>query len=63
MLCAGARVEAHDEMVTIVVGRLQFLRRLWEEESAPVRDAAHNAISLENDFASSFGDPECRVSV
>ena len=63
MLCARARVEAHDEVVAVVVGRLQFLRCLGEQESAPVRDAAHHAILLKDDSASGFGDSEYRVSV
>jgi hypothetical protein len=42
------------------VCRLQLLRRLGEEESAPVGDAAHNAILLEHDLAGGFGDSgEC----
>lgn len=63
VLCAGARVEAHNEVVAVVVGRLQFLRRLGEEESAPVRNAAHDAVLLENDPAGSFGDSENNASV
>lgn len=63
MLCAGARIEAHDEVVAVVMRRLQFLRWLGKEESAPVRDAAHNAILLENDSAGSFGDSKGQKSV
>lgn len=63
MLCARTRVEAHDKMVAVVVGRLQFLRSLWEEESAPVRHAAHDAVLLEYDFAGGFGDSACPISV
>lgn len=56
VLCARTRVEAHDEVVAVVVGCLQFLRGLWEQEGAPVRDAAHDTIPLENNLASGFGD-------
>ena len=63
VLRAGTRVEAHDEVVAVVVGRLQFLRWFWEKESAPIRDTAHDAVLFENDSASGFGDSECRVSV
>jgi hypothetical protein len=63
MLCACARIEAHDEVMAIVVGRLQFLRRLWEEKGAPVGDTANDAVLLKNDPASGFGDSGRRISV
>lgn len=63
MLCACARIEAHDEVVTIVVGRLQFLRRLWEEKGAPVGDTANDAVLLKNDPASGFGDSRRHILV
>jgi hypothetical protein len=62
MLRSCARVEAHDEVVAIVVGRLQFLRGPGEKEGAPVGHTAHDAVALENDSACGFGDSECRVS-
>jgi hypothetical protein len=60
MLCARTRIEAHDEVVAVVVCGLQFFRGLGEEESAPVGDAAHDAALVENDFSSSFGDSNQR---
>jgi hypothetical protein len=56
VLCARARIEAHDEVVTVVVCGLQLLRWLREEEGAPVGDAAHDAALVENDFARGFSD-------
>lgn len=56
MLCAGARVEAHDEVVANVVGGLQLLRGLRQEEGAPVGHAAHDAILLEDDLAGCLCD-------
>ena len=61
MLCACARVEAHDEVVTDVVCSLQFARRLREKESAPVGHAADDALGIEDDFAGRFGDSEARI--
>lgn len=52
MLCACAGIEAHDKVVAIVVFRLQLLRRLGQEEGAPVCDAANNALVIENDLSS-----------
>lgn len=63
MLCAGARVEAHDEVVAVVMGGLQFLRWLREEESTPVRDAAHDAVLLKDHLACSLCDSEGHVLV
>ena len=56
MLRARTRIEAHDEVVAVVVCRLQFLGRLGEQESAPVGDAAHNALLVEYDLSGGFGD-------
>ena len=63
MLCACARIEAHDEVMAIVVGRLQFLRRLREKKGAPVRDTTYDAVLLKNDPASGFGDSGKHISV
>jgi hypothetical protein len=60
MLCARTCIEAHDEVVAVVVCGLQFFRRLGEEESAPVGDAAHDAALVEDDFPSRFGDSNQR---
>ena len=56
MLCARASIEAHDEVVADVVGGLQLPRGLGQEEGAPVGDAAHDAVLLEDDLAGGFGD-------
>lgn len=56
MLCAGAGIEAHDEVVADVVRRLQLLRGLGQQESAPVGDAADDAVLLEDDFAGGLCD-------
>ena len=56
VLCARTRIEAHDEVVAIVVCRLELLRRLGEQKGAPVGDAAHDTLLIENDFTSCFGD-------
>jgi hypothetical protein len=56
VLGARARIEAQDEVVPVVVCRLQFLGGLGKEEGAPVGDAAHNAVLLEHDSTSGFGD-------
>jgi hypothetical protein len=56
VLCAGTRIEAHNEVVTVVVCGLQLLRWLGEEESAPVGDAADDALLIEDDLASGFGN-------
>lgn len=63
MLCLWGCVEAHNEMVAGVVGRLELLCGLGEEESAPVGDAADDALLLEDDFASGFGDSKVGMSV
>jgi hypothetical protein len=59
VLCARTRIEAHDEVVAVVVCGLEFFRGLGEEESAPVGDAAHDTALVEDDFASGFGDSSC----
>lgn len=56
MLCARTSIEAHDEVMAVVVCRLQFLGRLGEQKSAPVGDAAHNALLIEHDLSGGFGD-------
>lgn len=64
MLCAGARIEAHDEVVAVVVCGLQLLRWLGEEEGAPVGDAADYALLIEDNLSGGFGDSGTyRVSV
>jgi hypothetical protein len=62
VLCACTGVEAHDEVVAVVVGRLQFLRGLGEQEGAPVGVAAHDAALGQDDVACRFGDSGQRVS-
>jgi hypothetical protein len=56
MLRLWRGVEPHDEMVTSMMCRLEFLRRLREQIFAPVRHAAHDAAVVEDDFAGGFGD-------
>jgi hypothetical protein len=56
VLGARARIEAHDEVVSVVVCRLQLLRGLGEEESAPVGHATHDTVSLEYNSAGGFSD-------
>ena len=56
VLCAGTGIEAHDEVVADVVRRLQLLRGLGQQESAPVGDAADDAVLLEDDFAGGLCD-------
>jgi hypothetical protein len=60
MLCLGAGIEAHDEMVAGMMCGLEFLRRLREEESAPVGHATHDAFLLEDDLSGGFGDSGLR---
>jgi hypothetical protein len=48
VLCLCARVEAHDEVVAIVVGCALLARGFGEEESAPVCDAADDAACSED---------------
>jgi hypothetical protein len=56
VLCAGARIKAHDEVVAVVVRGLQLLRWLGEKEGAPVGDAADDTLLVEDNLACSFGD-------
>lgn len=56
MLRARTRIEAHYEVVAIVVRGLQFLGRLGEQEGAPVGVAAHDAVLREDYGAGGFGD-------
>jgi hypothetical protein len=56
VLGARARIEAHDEVVSVVVCRLQLLRGLGEEEGAPIGHATHDAVSLKYNAAGGFGD-------
>jgi hypothetical protein len=48
VLCLRARIEAHDEVVAIVVGCALLARGFREEESAPVCDAADDAACGED---------------
>jgi len=56
VLGAGTGVEAHDEVVAVVVGRLQFLGGLGQQKGAPVADAADDAAFVEDNFAGGAGD-------
>lgn len=56
MLCLGARVEAHDEVVAVVVGCALLARGLGEQESAPVCEAADDAAGGEDLVAGCAGD-------
>jgi hypothetical protein len=55
MLCLRARIEAHDEVVAGVVGNGVQAERLWEEEGAPVGQAADDAGPGEDEGAGCFG--------
>ena len=57
MLCSRRGVKAHDEVVSSVMYRLKFAGGLGEEECTPVCDAADDAVLLEDDLASRFGNP------
>lgn len=48
MLCLCARVEAHDEVVAVVVGCALLAGGFGEEKSAPVCDAADDAAGGED---------------
>jgi hypothetical protein len=63
MLCARARIKAHDEVVADVVRGLQFAGGFGEEEGAPVGYAADDAVGFEDDFASGLGDSGGRADV
>jgi hypothetical protein len=56
VLCTRTRIKAHDEVMAIVVCRLEFLGGFGKQESAPVGVAAHDALLGENDGACGFGD-------
>jgi hypothetical protein len=56
VLCLCARVEAHNEVVAIVVGCALLARRLREEESAPVCDTADDAAGCEDLIACCASD-------
>jgi hypothetical protein len=62
VLGAGAGVEAHDEVVADVVGRLQLAGGLGQEEGAPVGDATDDAVLLEDHLAGGLCDSAGRVS-
>lgn len=62
MLCACTRIEAHDEVVPIVVCGLQFPGRVGEKEGAPVGNAADDAGVIQDDFARGFGDSISQLS-
>ena len=48
MLCLCARVEAHDEVVAIVVDCTLLAGGFGKEKSAPICDAADDATGSEN---------------
>lgn len=56
MLRPGAAVEAHDEVVPVVVQLLGLSSGLGQEECAPVADAAHHAARVQDYVAGCFGD-------
>jgi hypothetical protein len=56
VLCLCARVEAHDEVVAVVVGCALLAGGFGEEESAPVCDAADDAAGGEDLIACCAGD-------
>ena len=58
VLCLCARVEAHDEVVAIVVGCALLAGGFGEEESAPVCDAADDAAGGEDLVACCARDSE-----
>jgi hypothetical protein len=61
VLCLCARVEAHDEVVAIVVGCALLAGGFGEEESAPVCDTADDASGGEDLVACCACDPGGRV--
>jgi len=61
VLCLCARVEAHDEVVAIVVGCALLAGGFGEEESAPVCDAADDAAGGEDLIACCAGDSGGRL--
>lgn len=56
MLGARPGIEAHNEVVAVVMRRLQFLGRLRQQERAPVADAAHDAVLIQYNLAGGTGD-------
>lgn len=58
MLCLGIRIEAQDEIVALMMNNACLADLVWEEEDAPVRDAAHDTASCKNLVASSLDDPD-----
>jgi hypothetical protein len=56
MLCLCARVEAHDEVVAVVVGCALLAGGFGEEESAPVCDAADDTTGGEDLVSSCASD-------
>nr|POF13708.1 putative glycine cleavage system h protein, mitochondrial [Quercus suber] len=56
VLGLGARVEAQDEVVALVVDGTLLARRLGQQERAPVRDAAHHAARAQHDVARAARD-------
>jgi hypothetical protein len=56
VLCLCARVEAHNEVVAIVVGCALLARGFREEESAPVCDATDDAAGCEDLIACCASD-------
>lgn len=56
MLRLRTRIKAHDEVVSVVVCGLQLLRRLGEQERAPVGVPAHDAVLVEDYGAGCFRD-------
>jgi len=56
MLCSRTAVEAHDKIVSCVVGDCVFSHGLGKVEDAPVCDAADYATGVEDDVAGCFCD-------
>lgn len=56
MLCLCARVEAHDEVVAVVVNCALLARGFGKEEGAPVCDTADDAAGGEDLVACCAGD-------
>jgi len=58
VLCLCARVEAHDEVVAIVVGCALLAGRFGEKEGAPVCDTTDDASSGQDLVACCASDSE-----
>lgn len=56
VLSARPGIEAHNEVVAVVMRRLQFLGRLRQQERAPVADTAHDAVLIQYNLAGGTGD-------